>query len=294
VTRVPLFGRSDGTLVPDLPRVRQVMPYLMAGRNESAVLHECVYDLSRTGAWLSAYNRSHAEPATLFHLLVFAFARALHERPGLNRFVSGGRIYQRNAVTVSFAAKYAFEDHAPFVTVKLEIPSSEDLPTLVGRLRRAVEGARSGRRSRVDLELRLLLSLPGFLVRAVTGLVRRLDGWNLLPRSFLDPDPMYTSLFVANLGSVGIDGAFHHLYEYGTCSLFGAVGRSGPRVFAGPSGAEVREGLRVGWTFDERINDGHYCTASLAIAQRLVEDPERHLGPAEELGARALSSPGGP
>lgn len=276
---MPLFSRPDGALVPDLPRVRRVMPYLMVGRNESAVLHESVYDLSRTGPWLEAYARSHAEPATLFHLLVFAFARALHERPGLNRFVSGGRIYQRRAVTVSFAAKYAFEDQAPFVTVKLDVPFSDDLPALVSRLRRAVEGARSGRRGRVDLELRLLLALPGLLVRAVAALLRRLDAWNLLPRSLLDPDPMFTSLFVANLGSVGIDNAFHHLYEYGTCSLFAAVGRSGPRVFAGAAGAEVREGLRIGWTFDERINDGHYCTASLAIAQRLVEDPERHLGP---------------
>lgn len=278
--------------MPDLPRVRQVMPYLMAGRNESAVLHEAVYDLSRTGAWLAAYNRSHAEKATLFHLLVFAFARALHERAGLNRFVSGSRIYQRDAVTVSFAAKYAFEDHAPFVTVKLAIPFADDLPTLVGRVRRAVEGARSGQRGRVDLELRLLLALPGFLVRGVLALVRRLDAWNLLPRSFLDPDPMYTSLFVANLGSVGIDNAYHHLYEYGTCSLFAAAGRAGPRVFAGEGGAEVREGLRVGFTFDERINDGHYCTASLAIAQRLVEDPEGHLGPAEQVGA--VSSRAGP
>lgn len=281
---MPLFGRFDGTPVSDLPRVRRAMPYLMAGRNESAVFHESVYDLSRTGPWLAAYNHSHAEPARLFHLLVYAFARALHERPGLNRYVSGGRIYQREAVTVSFAAKYAFEDHAPFVTVKLAVPFSDDLPALVPRLRRAVEDARAGRRGPVDQELRLLLVLPGFLIRAAFALVRRLDAWNLLPRSFLEPDPMHTSLFVANLGSVGIDNAFHHLYEYGTCSLFAAVGRAGPRVFAGGEGAEVREALRVGWTFDERINDGHYCTASLAIAQRLVEDPEAYLGPAERVG----------
>jgi len=56
----------------------------------------------------------------------------------------------------------------------------------------------------------------------------------------------------------------------------------------------VRQGLRIGWTFDERIDDGHSCTASLAIAQRLVEDPEGHLGPARTLGPPALSPPGGP
>jgi pyruvate/2-oxoglutarate dehydrogenase complex dihydrolipoamide acyltransferase (E2) component len=132
---MPLFSRSDGTLVKDLPRVRRVMPYLMQGRNESMVLHETVYDLSRAGDWLERYNRQRGERATVFHLLVYAFARALHERPGLNRFVSGGRIYQRDRVTISFAAKYAFDDHAPFVTVKLEIPFSDDFPALVSRSR---------------------------------------------------------------------------------------------------------------------------------------------------------------
>jgi hypothetical protein len=279
---MPLFSRSDGAPVPDLPRVRRVMPYLMRGRNESLVLHETVYDLSRALPWLERYNRARGERATLFHLLVYAFARALHERPGLNRFVSGGRIYQRDQVTISFAAKYAFDDHAPFVTVKLDIPFSDDFPALASRLREAVDGARSGKRSSVDVELRLLLLLPGFLVRAVMGLARWLDRWNLMPRGMIAGDPMYTSLFVANLGSVGIENAYHHLYEYGTCSLFGAVGKSGPRLFVGADGKpEVRPGLRIGWSFDERINDGFYCTASLAIAQRIAEDPEAHLGTPE-------------
>lgn len=288
---MPLFSRPDARPVPDLPRVRRVMPYLMRGRNESAVLHETLYDLSRTLPWLERYNARAPERATLFSLFVFACARALHERPGLNRFVSGGRIWQRERVAVSFAAKYAFEDRAPFVTVKLDIPFSDDFPALVARMRSGVESARSGRRSAVDTELRLLLALPGFLVRALVALVRWLDRLNLLPRAMVESDPMHASLFVANLGSVGVDNAHHHLYEYGTCSVFGAMGEARPRVFAGTGGsAVVREGLRVGWTFDERINDGFYCTASLAIAQGIVEDPDARLGPADELARRAAAS----
>lgn len=284
---MPLLTRPDGKRIPGLPRVRRVMPYLMRGRNESAVLHEAVYDLSRTGSWLEAYNAAARERASLFHLFVYACARALHERPGLNRFVSGGHVWQRDEVSIAFAAKYAFEDKAPFVTVKLAIPFSDDFPALVARMRDAVDGARAGKATRVDSELRLLLSLPGFLVRAAVALARWLDRWNLLPAALIAPDPMYASLFVANLGSVGIENAYHHLYEYGTCSLFGALGGAGPRVFAGGGGPEVRPAVRVGWTFDERINDGFYCAASLAIAQRIVEDPAAHLGPAAALASRA-------
>ncbi len=34
---MPWFRRSDGDLVPDLPPMRRIMPYVMRGRNESAV-----------------------------------------------------------------------------------------------------------------------------------------------------------------------------------------------------------------------------------------------------------------
>jgi len=44
------------------------------------------------------------------------------------------------------------------------------------------------------------------------------------PASHIEPDPTFTGVFLANLGSVGIDNARHHLYEYGTCSLFSVVG----------------------------------------------------------------------
>src|SRR5262245_60148888 len=119
---MPLFSRPDGTLVQGESPIRRIMPYLMRGRNESIVLHRARYDLSRTWPWLTQYNATQKRKATLFHLFLFACARALHERPGLNRFISGGRIYQRKGVQLSFAAKKAFVDDGPIVTIKLAFP----------------------------------------------------------------------------------------------------------------------------------------------------------------------------
>jgi hypothetical protein len=101
-----------------------------------------------------------------------------------------------------------------------------------------------------------------------------LDRWNLLPGAVTRNDPMYASLFVANLGSVGIDRAWHHLYEYGTVSLFAALGEVRKSVVVGDGGApEVRDTVRLRYAFDERINDGFYCAASLGIVRDYVEDP---------------------
>ena len=102
---MPLFTRHDGDLVRGESPMRRIMPYLMPSRNGSIVLHDSVFRIADTRGWLKAYNRAHAERATLFHLLAYAVAQTLHARPELNRFVSGGRLYQRRGVQVSFVVK---------------------------------------------------------------------------------------------------------------------------------------------------------------------------------------------
>jgi len=274
---MPLFRRSDGDPVPDVPPIRAVMPYIMRGRNESAVFHDSLHEIGTTRAWLRAYNRAHADRATLFHLFAYACARALHLRPELNRFVSGGRIYQRREVSFSFAVKPTMDDHAALVTVKLVAPESEPFPDFVRRMTSAIEEARTRPRA-VDREVALVMRLPGWLVRLGVALVRGLDAWNLLPDFFIRNDPMFASLFLANLGSAGISDAYHHLYEYGTVSIFGALSAPQRMPFVEGGSVVAREGLRARWTFDERIHDAFYGARSLGVARRLFEDPERFLG----------------
>src|SRR5205823_12675561 len=57
----------------------------------------------------------------------------------------------------------------------------------------------------IDREVRFLTKLPGPLLRMVIAAGEWLDRWNLLPGFMIDPDPMYTSMFLANLGSLNID-----------------------------------------------------------------------------------------
>jgi len=275
---MPLFRRPDGDLVRGESAVRRIMPYLMRRRNESAVTHDTLFRIAAARAWLKAYNRAHHPRATLFHLLAYACAVALQARPRLNRFVSGGRIYQRRGVSLSFVAKVEFTDAGAGATVKLPAPPGERFVAFSTRLSALVDEARGERRP-VDREVRLVMALPGPLVRALVALARLLDHWNLLPWFMIKDDPMYASLFLANLGSVGISDVYHHLYEYGTVSIFGAMSAPRRTPVATDAGVVAEETLLVRWTFDERIDDGFSCARSLRLAQEIVEDPARHLGP---------------
>ena len=89
------------------------------------------------------------------------------------------------------------------------------------------------------------------------------------------------SIFLANLGSVGISDAYHHLYEYGTVSIFGAVSAPAYLPFVEGETVVARPGLRVRWSFDERIHDAFYSARSLGLVRDILEAPEQHLGPPE-------------
>jgi pyruvate/2-oxoglutarate dehydrogenase complex dihydrolipoamide acyltransferase (E2) component len=277
---MPLFRRCDGELLKNVDPIRRMMPMVMGGRNQSIIYHMTQWEIANARAWLRVYNRNHGDrsQATLFHMLAYACIRTLLARPGLNRFVSGGRIYQRKGLWLSFAIKMKFNDDAPLTTVKLSFSENDRFDECVDRMTNAVKTGRSGDVSPIEREVRFLTKLPSPLLRMIVAAGSRLDRFNLLPASLIEPDPMFTSLFLANLGSIRIDNAYHHLYEYGTCSLFGVVGGARKALVTGRNGRPaVREVLQVYWSFDERVNDGFYCMESLEMARRIIEDPEHYI-----------------
>jgi hypothetical protein len=295
---MPLFRRHDGDLVHGAPPMRRIMPYLMRTRNESAVFQDSTYRATAMRAWLVAYNRCHTAHATIFDVLVYLCGQALHLRPEINRFVSGGRIYQRRGVQISFVVKREMSDEGAETTVKIDMPRAESFPAFVARMNAVVADSRA-RDHAADKETALVVRLPGAILRLLVALARRLDSWNLYPRFMTANDPLYASLFLANLGSAGISDAYHHLYEYGTVSLFGAMSAVRPTAFVDGDEVVAGEGLTVRWTFDERIHDAFYAARSLMIVQRAIEDPTHYLGAPERepvfspdgAPARAGSSP---
>lgn len=268
-----MFGRRrDGTLA-EIPPYRRMMPFLMRQRNESIVLFEQQLDMSRAQPWLEAWHASTGQHATAFHLVLHALARVLHDRPHLNRFVAGRRIYDRRGVFMTFAAKKAFRDDAPLATVKRAFAPGESFARMVAALNADIQVARSDALSKVDRELSVLLRLPGFLLAASVALLRWLDGLGLAPRALIGDDPMYTSAFVANLGSLQIDAAYHHLYEYGNCPLFCTVGRLAPAPVVVGGAIEIRPSLVLRYSYDERIEDGFYAASAIARVRGWIEDP---------------------
>jgi hypothetical protein len=280
---MPLFNRPDGTPAADVAPFREMMPFLMRTRNESAVYFEQDLDLTQTQRFIDDYNATHERRITVFHVFSWAVAHVLHSRPRMNRFVVGNRIYQRDGVWISYSAKKALADGSPIVVLKRRFEPNMTFEQTVDFIHGDVKEGRSDKKSHMDKELNLFLRLPAMLLAFGVSVVRWLDSVNLLPGAYIHPDPMYASLFIANLGSVKLESAFHHLYEYGNIPLFAALGRSKKVPTVNEAGElSVRNVCTVKYSFDERIEDGLYCAHSLELLRKMVENPADFMAKQEQ------------
>lgn len=136
-----------------------------------------------------------------------------------------------------------------------------------------------GNRKPQAAQLAFGAKLPHSLVRtAMTG-SRILDRFNLLPTTLIESDPSFSSVFVTNLGSLGVERTYHHLFELGTCGLIVALGRARPRLDLDRSGQPASVvSLETRWSFDERIADGFYFAAGLRRVEQYVERPSTLFG----------------
>jgi len=270
---MPLFSRFDGDLVTNVPPTRAIMPYLMPSRASAVVYFEQNLDVTKAYAWLDAQaERAGAtgKKATFFHLFTYALVRTLSEHPRLNRFTMGHHLYQRKKIEIAFSAKKAMNNDSPIVVVKRDFTGVSTFEEHSERLAGGVAEGRSKERSSTDKELDLFLAFPGFLLAFFVAFAQWLDRRNLLPKALIAGDPMYASIFVANLGSVGLEAAYHHLFEWGNCPIFAAIGRVREEVT--PQG--IRKVCTVRYTFDERIEDGLYCAHALGKLQARLEAAE--------------------
>jgi hypothetical protein len=270
------LGRSEGAPIANLPSMRRMLPFIIPGRNQAAVYFEQIVDVTRTLAFIEERGRAAEKKISLFQIVLAAMVRTFVERPDLNRFVVGGKLRQRARIEFSFAIKRAMRDDAPLTTTKVAFEPDDGLDRIGERMAAPIREGRSGKKTTSDVEMDWFSLLPAFVLRLLLLLQRWLDALNLLPAAMIRADPLYTSMFFTNLGSVGLDSAYHHLFDYGTCPFFVAVGKVKKAVLVGEDGAPVvRDVVSLKYSFDERIVDGLYCARSLDVFQRYLEDPVR-------------------
>lgn len=268
--------RCDGVRLRNLPSFHKMFPYLMRTRTESAIYHHQRLRIGRTLAWLDKVNADQEKKTSLFHVVLAAAVRTLALRPEANRFVAGCRIYQRRTIDLSFVVKRDLSEEATETTIKISFDPRAAIAEVVDRVRSVVKATKQSHTSRDEAASGIVTRLPRSLIRLATWSVRTLDYFGLLPASFIKGDALYTSVFLANLGSIGGDAVFHHLYEWGNAPFFITVGRRKKEPVLNESGEiKLEDVMDLKISLDERITDGVYFQGTINLLTDLIENPEK-------------------
>ncbi|HNC95313.1 MAG TPA: 2-oxo acid dehydrogenase subunit E2 [Myxococcota bacterium] len=279
-------SRPDGTMMNIKP-FRRILLAIMPTRTESLVYFDEYIDATNLLPYIARARAAYG--ANMTHLCVAAAATALSANPAMNRFVAGNRLYQRNQRYISFSMKkQKLNRSAQLATVKMEIRDNESLRGFCARVNAQIGEERSGKKTKGDKEVESFNLLPRPLLRVGVPLFKMLDYYNLLPGGFIKDDPLYTSIFMANLGSLAMGAGYHHLFEYGSCPLFLMIGRveQAPMVVDGE--VKVRPRLHVRFTYDERIDDGLNARFGIEAMVQILKDPESFYGAPEDESAPPL------
>lgn len=270
-----MFGhRSDGKKIKDLPPFFKIIPNIMMERNDSQVLYKQDVILKP----LDEYIDKKAEQGiklSYMHIIYSAMVRVISERPQLNRFAINGVLYQRNKITIALAIKKNLTDEGEETTTKIDFTGKENIFEVKEKIDKVIGQNKDVETDNgTDKLAKALTVIPPWLLRLIIKFLKFLDKHGMLPKAIIEASPFHTSAFLTNVGSLGIDSIYHHIYNFGTTSMFFSMGRKKKSYIFEDDEIKEERCITIAFVGDERICDGYYYANSFKMLQRYLRKPE--------------------
>lgn len=241
-------------------------------RSEAEVYISKKIDVSDLVKYMEKKKKDNEE-LTYFHLFSTAVAKLVYNKPYLNRFIMGSNKYERNEVTLSFVAKTKFEDDAKELLKVIKIEDDDNVDTISKKIFGSVRKIRSNEISHTDDFVNSLGKLPGMVMSIIVWFVKKLDRFDLLPKSLTENSIYHSSVLISNLGSIHCDGIYHNLTNFGTNSILLTIGEIKEEACVIDGKIDKRYICDFGITLDERIADGVYFAKSLNLLEYILNNP---------------------
>ena len=252
------------------------MPLMYPNRCDNEAFISERIDLTNINAYLEKKNASDPEyKYNLFQVMVTAVLKTITLRPKMNRFIANKTMYLRNEVSAAFTVKKIFSDNGAEALAQVHTKGTETIDDIHDEIFRQLSLCRSDKVDAGTESLNAVAAIPGFLARLVGAGARFLDRHGWMPQSVIAGDPYYCSVVLTNLGSIKLHAGYHHLTNWGTTSVFCAIGEAKKRPFFDDDGTvHMKPSVDIGLTIDERIADGYYYSRTVALLKKLLENPE--------------------
>jgi len=270
-----MFGfRPDGRRVTTIDPIVRITPYLMPMRCDAQVFLQHKVDYEMLARYI-AKQSAKGEKVTFMQIIVASFVRAVSQHPEINRYIMNKQYYARNNCTVSFTMlKDPQNAEGGETAVKLRFDLTDTLFDVRDRMNRAIEANRGvEEKNFLDKLVGILHAVPG-LATAVVALVRLLDRYGLCPGALLDELPFHTSMYITNNASIGLHHVNHHIYNFGSTSLFFGMGSVERTMVMDDGQPRMKRWLPIGITADERVCSGAHYAGFFATMNRCLNNPE--------------------
>lgn len=268
--------RKDGRLLRELDSLHFITGIIYPNRCDNEAYISERIDLTNIKAYLEKKNEGEKVFSyTLFHVITAALIKTITLRPKMNRFIANSNFYQRNEVSAAFVVKKQFSDNGGEALAFLHAKDESTIDTLHEDLFRQISSCRSDQVDSSTESMDILNKLPHWFAKWAVKRICWLDRHGWVPASMIETDPYYSSVVISNLGSIRLKSGYHHLTNWGTCSLFCIIGEKKMNpMFRADGTYEMRETLDLGLTIDERLADGYYYSKSVKLLKYLLEHPE--------------------
>ncbi|HCW03297.1 MAG TPA: hypothetical protein DGK91_01410 [Clostridium sp.] len=273
--------RKDGKLLRNIDPMRKLLPYLFTTRNGSIVHAPETVEFDSAREFIRKIARENPSLSIgTFEIIIAALVRTLSQYPYLNRFVAGKKLFARNDVSVSFIVLKLENGEYKETNAKVYFNKEDTLFDVAKKVNENIKLCQSSSDKTDDTLMNIVTKLPSPIINFAVILVKKFSDWGLLPLSFIKAVPLYSTAYVSNLGSIGHSALNHHLYEWGTTSLFLTMGKLKRTNEINKYGqVDTKTSLDIVVTLDERIADGIYLVKALRYFKSLLKHPERLLEP---------------
>lgn len=270
-----MFGlRADGKKLKRLDPIQRIMPHIMSSRHDSQNITKYEVRCEAFDNFIKE-ERKKGHNFNYMHIVVAGLVRTIALKPRLNRFVMNGRIFKRTGgIYISFVVKRKLSVNAADSTVKICFTGKESIYEIKDKIDDAIKTINAtDEKNGTDKLARILTLTPNFLIKFLVWMIKGLDKHGLLPGKILALSPFHTSCFVTNLKSIKGEYIYHHLYDFGTTSLFFAMGKEKMQPVVENGAIVPGKVMTIGIVTDERFCDGFYYVDALKMIKGYYSDP---------------------
>lgn len=265
--------KREGRKIKTLPPMNKIGAVFMPSRNGASNQFSNSFDITETEKYLHEKRKNGKPGIGIMHVILAAYVQTIASYPGINRFIRGHKIYARNSVEMCLTIKKEMSLDAQETIIKIPAETDHTIDDVYETINALVEENRKeGDKNSMDFAVRILTWIPRFLLCGAMWLIRLFDYFGLLPRFITKISPFHASMFITNVGSLGIPPVFHHLYNFGNIPLFISLGMKYSKTITKSDGTtEKRKFVDVTISCDDRICDGHYYATAFKKLKRLSE-----------------------